>query len=186
MVRILAISGSLRKRSLNTALLQAATHLVPLGMEIQIYNNLGNLPLFNPDLEGSEPSSVLDFRSQLQRAQGLLIASPEYAHGITGVLKNALDWIVGSGELVGKLVCLINTSSRATHAYKSLEEILKTMDAKILSEASKVIGLPYSIDKEGILRNPELSFQLRAVLVLLANALSKIHRTFPEIQETIL
>jgi chromate reductase, NAD(P)H dehydrogenase (quinone) len=173
MIRIVAISGSLRKHSLNTALLQAAIQLAPLDMEIQIYKKLAHLPLFNPDLEESPPSAVLDFRSHLQIAQGIVIASPEYIHGITGALKNALDWIAGSGELVGKMVCLINTSSRATHAYQSLEEILRTMDAKIVPNASKVIGLPYGIDKDGILGNPQLSNQLREALALFELALTE-------------
>src|ERR1700730_7815224 len=110
MIRILAISGSLRQRSLNTALIRSAVHLTPQGMEIDVYEGIGNLPLFNPDLEGVEPSVVLDFRAQLKQSSGVLISSPEYAHGITGVLKNALDWVVGSGEFVEKPVCLINTS----------------------------------------------------------------------------
>jgi len=91
MNRVLAISGSLRQRSLNTALIRSAVHLTPQGMEIAIYEGIGNLPLFNPDLEGVEPSVVLDFRAQLKRSSGVLISSPEYADGITGILKNALD-----------------------------------------------------------------------------------------------
>lgn len=160
MNRVLAISGSLRQRSLNTALIRSAVHLTPQGMEIAIYEGIGNLPLFNPDLEGVEPSVVLDFRAQLKRSSGVLISSPEYAHGITGVLKNALDWVVKSGEFVGKPVCLINTSSRSTIAYESLKEILKTMDAKIVSDASIVIGLPHSITKEEILEDANIREQL--------------------------
>ena len=113
MIRLLAISGSLRKFSSNTALLRAAAILAPQDVEISVYGDLGILPHFNPDLEGFEPQSVLDFRSQLQMADGVLIASPEYAHGITGVIKNAFDWVVGSGEFVHKPVALLNASSRA-------------------------------------------------------------------------
>lgn len=161
MMRILAISGSLRRSSLNTALLQAAIHLAPSGVEIKFYETLGDLALFNVDLEGMEPHSVLDFKAALQEANGVLIASPEYAHGITGVMKNALDWVVGSGEFVGKPVALLNTSGRATHAQVSLKEVLSTMDARIIVDASQVIPLPHNIDKEGILANLELSYRLR-------------------------
>src|SRR5690348_328025 len=100
MLQILAISGSLRKASSNTALLRAAAALAPVDVKISLCKSLGDLPHFNPDLEGVEPASVLEFRSQLLEADGVLIASPEYMHGITGVMKNALDWIAGSGEFV--------------------------------------------------------------------------------------
>lgn len=179
MIKILAISGSLRQRSLNTALLRAAIDVAPLGIEIQLYERLGDIPLFNPDLEGFEPSSVLNFRTELKTAHGILIASPEYAHGITGVLKNALDWVVGSGEFVGKAVCLINTSSRSTHAYESLKEILKTMDAKISNKASRVIGLPYGITKEGILEHSNIKGQLYSTLASFANIFSELNPAFP-------
>jgi NAD(P)H-dependent FMN reductase len=142
-IRILAISGSLRAISLNTALLRAATSLAPEGVAISLYGGLGDLPHFNPDLEGAEPPSVLDFRTQLQRSDGVLISSPEYAHGVPGVLKNALDWLVGSGELVGKPVALLNASPRATHAQASLIETLTTMDlhAAIVAFTSAIRNL---------------------------------------------
>src|SRR5438105_3807739 len=105
-MQILGISGSLRRVSSNTALLRAASLLAPQGVEITLYDGLGDLPPFNPDLEGAEPPSVLDFRARIQEADGVLISSPEYAHGVPGVLKNALDWLVGSEkiEIVGKPV----------------------------------------------------------------------------------
>lgn len=173
MIRILAISGSLRKISLNTAILKAAIHLAPPGIEMCLYEGLGNLPLFNPDLEGFEPSTVLDFRAELRAAHGVLIASPEYAHGITGVLKNALDWVVGSGGFVGKPVVLLNTSSRATHAQESLKEILKTMDAKIALDAPSLIPLPYSINAAGIIAHPELSNRLCVAINSLIKVVNK-------------
>lgn len=173
MIRILAISGSLRQSSLNTALLRAAVHLAPPGIEILIYGGLGTLPLFNADLEGFEPPSVHDFRAELRAARGVLIASPEYAHGITGVLKNGLDWVVGSGEFVGKPVALLNTSTRATHAQESLKEVLKTMDAQIVIDASRVIPLPYKIDEAAILALPELSHRLRSAIASFANVFSE-------------
>lgn len=169
MIRVLAISGSLRQRSLNTALIKSAAHLTPQGMEIEVYEGIGKLPLFNPDLEGFEPPSVLDFRNQLKRSSGVLISSPEYAHGVTGVLKNALDWVVGSGEFADKPVCLINTSSRSTIAFESLKEILKTMDAKIVNDASMVVGLPHNITKEEILEHSNIRSQLICSLIAFAD-----------------
>src|SRR5437764_1175741 len=100
MVRILAISGSLRAVSSNTALLRAAAALAPEGVEVELYGGLGDLPHFNPDLDDPdhkdrEPAAVTDLRARVRSADGLLIAAPEYAHGVPGAMKNALDWLVG-------------------------------------------------------------------------------------------
>lgn len=115
-VRILAISGSLRARSSNTALLGAARTLAPKGVEVVLYEGLGGLPHFNADHDGdAAPPAVADFRSRVRAADGVLISSPEYAHGVPGTLKNALDWLVGGhqNEIVGKPVALFNASPRA-------------------------------------------------------------------------
>src|SRR5438105_3467377 len=115
-MRILTISGSLRSASSNTTLLRAAAALAPEGVEIILYDGLGDLPHFNPDLEEANLPSVMDFRARLRAADGVLISSPEYAHGVPGVMKNALDWVVGSGEFVDKPVALLNASPRSTYA----------------------------------------------------------------------
>ena len=127
--------------------------------------DLGVLPHFNPDLEGSEPQPVLQFRERLRSADAVIISSPEYAHGIAGVLKNALDWVVGSGELSGKPVALFNASPRATFAQTSLAEVIRTMDARIVDAAS--IALPLlgkNMAAEGIVKNDELATQIRGAL----------------------
>jgi len=145
-MKLLAISGSLRQSSLNTMLLQAAIRLAPDAVDICLCGGLDELPLFNPDIEGPEferpaPLPVLKFRELLQTADGVIIASPEYAHGVTGVLKNALDWIVGSGELVGKPVALLSASGRATIAYAALRETITVMDGQVIDNASVTISL---------------------------------------------
>jgi len=99
-MKILGISGSLRAASVNTALLRTAATLTPYGVTLIIYEGIGNLPHFNPELDKEPlPLAVTSFRSQLNISAGVIISSPEYAHGIPGVLKNALDWLVASGEL---------------------------------------------------------------------------------------
>jgi chromate reductase, NAD(P)H dehydrogenase (quinone) len=113
-VKILAISGSLRAASMNTALLSAAIILAPASVKMTLYQGLNALPHFNPDLEEANLPPVIDFCAQLQGANGILICSPEYAHGVPGVLKNALDWVVGSGEFMKKPVTLLNASPRDT------------------------------------------------------------------------
>ncbi|MEA2693712.1 MAG: hypothetical protein QOJ16_3099 [Acidobacteriota bacterium] len=174
-MRILAISGSLRAVSSNTALLRAAATLAPAGVEVALYGGLGDLPHFNPDLEDAEPLSVTDLRDQVRTADGLLISSPEYAHGVPGVLKNALDWLVGGSEIVGKPIALWNAAPRATHAQASLAETLRTMSTRIVPEAS--IDLPLlgrKIDEAGIVADPELSRAVRAALVDFARALTRL------------
>lgn len=140
--KILAISGSLRARSTNTTLLLAAARLAPSNVQIELYTELGSLPLFNPDLDGSEPESILQFRSAWAAADGLLICSPEYAHGVSGAMKNALDWLVSDVAMVGKPVALINASPRATHAHEALLETLRTMSWGVVPEASRTVPVP--------------------------------------------
>jgi NAD(P)H-dependent FMN reductase/catechol 2,3-dioxygenase-like lactoylglutathione lyase family enzyme len=139
--RILGISGGLRAASTNTALVRALAETAPPGVSIAVYGGLSDLPHFNPDLEGREAPAVLDFRHQLQTSDAVFISSPEYAHGAPGVLKNALDWLVGSGELVGKPVALLNASARSTYAQAGLTETLTVMSARVIPEACVTIPL---------------------------------------------
>src|SRR6476620_11424944 len=141
-VRVLAISGSLRRASSNSALVSAAVRLAPAGVEVSTYGALADIPPFNPDLDAdTAPAGVVRFRAALEACDAILICSPEYAHGVSGVLKNALDWVVGSGELMGKPIALINASTRATHADASLRETLATMSGRVIEEASVTIPL---------------------------------------------
>ena len=141
-VRVLAISGSLRQASSNTALVSAAALLAPIGVDVSVYRELAQVPPFNPDLDtDAAPVGVIRFRAALEACDAILICSPEYAHGVSGVLKNALDWIVGSGELMDKPIALINASGRATLAHAALRETLTTMSARIVEDASVTIPL---------------------------------------------
>jgi chromate reductase, NAD(P)H dehydrogenase (quinone) len=169
-MRILAISGSLRAISFNTAALQAAVAVAPVGVEIALYTGLGNLPHFNPDRDGDEPPEIVKvLRREVGLSDGLLIAAPEYAHGLPGSFKNVLDWLVSCVEFPGKPVGLINTSQRAIHAQGQLREIVETMSARLIESAS--ITLPLmgrNLDAAGILTDPELSAQLRGAVVAFA------------------
>ena len=172
-MRILAISGSLRTTSSNTAVLRAARTLAPSGVDVVLYEGLGNLPHFNPDLDGDEPpQSVLELRSEVGRADGLLISSPEYAHGAPGCLKNALDWLVASVEFPGKAVALLNISPRASHASAQLTETLMTMSARLVPEASVTFTFPDRMpDSSNFASNPEISRALRAALSAFVKAI---------------
>jgi chromate reductase len=172
-MRILAISGSLRAASSNTAALQAAATLAPAGMEIVLYTGLGDLPHFNPDLDTDDPPEVVKaLRYEIALSSGLLICSPEYAHGVAGSMKNALDWLVSSFEFPGKPVALIDTSQRAIHAPAQLREILTTMSARLIDGVS--ITLPLwgrNLDAAAIASDPVLSEQLRTALEYFISAI---------------
>jgi chromate reductase len=171
-IRVLAISGSLRRRSSNTALVGAAARLAPVAVEISTYRELADLPPFNPDSDDvGAPVTVARFRAQLQACDAVLISSPEYAHGVPGVLKNALDWLVGSGELVGKPVAVINASARATHAWTSLNETLTVMSARVIAAASITVPLDgRGLDSEGISGDAALAAALRSAIDALVQA----------------
>jgi len=171
-VRVLAISGSLRQASSNSALVYAAVRLAPEGTEVSIYSELAAVPPFNPDLDvDPAPPGVVRFRTALEACDAILICSPEYAHGVSGVLKNALDWVVSSGELIDKPIALINASGRATIAYGSLRETLTTMSGRVSEEASVTIPLEGSgRDAGGIAHDASLSGLLKSSLTALARA----------------
>lgn len=164
-ISILGVCGSIRAGSSNRALLAATAKLVAADVSFVIQDRIRGFPLFDPDAADSPPPAVQEFRQALASADAVVIASPEYAHGITGALKNALDWVVGSGEFSGKPVAIVNTSPTSFHAYESLTEILRTMDARVIAEASLRIPLPGSrTTEEQISTNPGLCLLLREML----------------------
>ena len=134
-MKVLAFCGSLRRVSMNAALLRATARLAPAGTTVELFDGLGALPLFNPELEANLPAPVARMHQAIDRCDALLIASPEYAHGVTGVLKNALDWLVSFEGFVHKPVAIFNASPRSVHADAALREILVTMSARLLTGA---------------------------------------------------
>ena len=164
-IQLLALSGSLRSKSGNTELLRAAAALAPDDVEVELYDGIGDLPHFNPDLEEALPPTVVDLRARVAAASGLLISCPEYAHGIPGALKNALDWLVGGPEFVYKPVALFNASPRASYAQESLGETIRTMSGRIIPEAS--VSLPLlgqRLDANKIIARPELASAIREAI----------------------
>ncbi|MFC3651115.1 NADPH-dependent FMN reductase [Dyella humi] len=165
--RVLCLSGSLRRVSSNTAALLAARELAPTALVLTLYAGLGTLPLFNPDDEsGDLPPSVRALREAVGQSDALLIACPEYAHGVPGVFKNLLDWLVGSLEFPGKPVLLINASARGSHhAQDALCEILRTMSARLLAPESMPVALPGAgCTSEQILADPARCLELTMAL----------------------
>ena len=173
--RILCLSGSLRRRSANTAALQAARELAPAGLELALYEGMARLPWFNPDLEKAAlPPAARALRDVVGQADALLVACPEYAHGVPGAFKNLLDWLVGDEAFPGKPVVLLNTSGRDSHhAQEALAEILATMSARLLGGASSTVPLPGAgCDVGDVLGSADRCAELRALLAALEHALA--------------
>jgi chromate reductase len=171
-MRLLTLSGSLRASSSNAALLRAAAALLPPGATVEHYDaELVRVPPFNPDLDGEgavPPGPVAELRGLLRAADAILIACPEYAHGAPGVLKNALDWIVSSGELEGKPVALIAASpSGGTFAQSSLTPTLEVMGARMVFNTA-VTFTRKMVDPQGKILDPKVLAALAGAVAALA------------------
>jgi NAD(P)H-dependent FMN reductase len=140
-LKILALSGSVRRDSTNSALLRAALEAAPRDVVFTLYEGMGALPIFSPDHTDPLPPGPAALREALASCDGLLISAPEYAHGVPGGLKNLLDWVVGWGELAETPVALWHASVYGDHAKASLAEILKTMSMRLVPEASLIVHL---------------------------------------------
>lgn len=163
-MKILALCGSLRAVSSNRAALEAVVLLAPPGTDVTIFDGIDKLPHFNPDLDcDSLPEKVAELRRLVGECDRLLISTPEYARGLAGSLKNALDWLVASLEFPEKEVVPINTSQRATEAQAQLRLVLSTMSASLRDTITLPL-LGRSLDAAGIVADPELSEILRATL----------------------
>jgi NAD(P)H-dependent FMN reductase len=140
-VKVLGVSGSLRSASLHAALLRAIAGRTWPGIAITLYDEVGALPLFNPDLEPMAPPAVRWLWGAVDAHDALLIASPEYAHGVSAAIKNVLDWLVGYAPFYTKPVLVLNGTPRSHHADDALRETLRTMSATLVDDASPIIPL---------------------------------------------
>jgi chromate reductase, NAD(P)H dehydrogenase (quinone) len=169
MIKILAISGSLRSSSSNTNILRALVNLAPENTTIEIYESIGNLLHFNPEIDADrELISVQDWRNHLQEADAVIFCTPEYAHGVPGVLKNALDWIVSSGEFMHKPTAVISASPSmdgGAKANASLVQTLRVMMAEITEESIRCIpAISAKLNKQGEVIDSETEISLRSLL----------------------
>ena len=170
-MRILAISGSLRAASANTGLIEALPLVAPREVEVVVYRGIGQLPHFNPDLDGdAPPATVLELRRQIGLCEGLVICSPEYAHGVAGTMKNALDWLVASLEFAGTPLALINASPHSEFAPPQMRETLTVMSGDVVDAASVTVPLQGGkMTAAEVAAEPEMSAKLRAALDALAD-----------------
>ena len=142
MLNIIAISGSLRAASTNSALVAALARNAPPGCGVTVYDRLGRLPIFNPDDEGERtPSDASLLIDAVTSADGVIVSCPEYAHGVPGGLKNALDWLVSRDAAVGKPAMLVHASPRSLFARTALAEIMRTMSFALYEDVALEIAL---------------------------------------------
>jgi len=160
-IRILTLSGSLRPQSSSHKILQIATALMPENVEIDDSADIGSLPHF----DGSEtpPPAVATFLQQIQQADGVLICIPEYAFGVPGSFKNALDWTVGGGEFSQKPVTYITAASVGEKAHESLGHILTAMGS-VITGSLRIPFIRAKLTPEGTLKDPALLESLRATV----------------------
>jgi chromate reductase, NAD(P)H dehydrogenase (quinone) len=175
MFKILGISGSLRLNSSNMKILRALTNFAAKDVEIEIYNGIGNLPHFNPEIDQDKAlASVDEWRDRLKASDAIIICTPEYAHGVPGVLKNALDWIVSSGEFMHKPTAVISASPSpdgGDKANASLVQTLKMMMATIPDAAILCIpAVSAKLSAEGEIVDVETEQALRSMLKALHSA----------------
>lgn len=159
--RILVVLGSLQAQSTNATLVRAVLAYLGGNIDVTYTRALHDLPPFNPDVEaGTPPPSVGAWRAELVSADIVLIATPEYAFGIPGALKNALDWVVGTGEFVGKRVALIAASATgASYAMEALERTIRVQSAEVVA-THRVAGVRAKLDENGGVSDPETRDEL--------------------------
>lgn len=138
--KVVAISGSTRRNSINHSLLKAIVDVSAKRLDITIFDGIGNLPQFNPDNDGENVAKKIDdFRRQLKNADGVIICTPEYAHGVPGTLKNAIDWTISSSSFPHKPTMLITASTGGHYGHQSLMETLRAIEAKNIDNLQMVI-----------------------------------------------
>ncbi len=137
---VLAISGSTRQNSINHSLIKAITELSASNLNVIVFDGIANLPQFNPDNDVDKVAKeVADFRQQLDDADGVIICTPEYAHGVPGSLKNAIDWTISSSQFPHKPTKLITASTGGHDGHKALMETLRAIEAKNIDNLQMVI-----------------------------------------------
>jgi chromate reductase, NAD(P)H dehydrogenase (quinone) len=159
MRKVLAISGSTRQHSSNHKLINAIAALTTDELDIAVYESIATLPHYNPDDDNEQaPETVKEFRRLLRNADGIIICTPEYAHGVPGSLKNAIDWTVSSSEFSHKPTALITASTDGRFGHNALLETLKVIEAENIDELHLVISfIKTKINADGnIIHQPTL------------------------------
>ena len=166
-MNVFAIAGSLRAGSSNVALVRVIAALAPSGVNVNVFDTLGELPMFSPDIDGNEPpQAIVDFRTQIAAADAILLCTPEYAYGMPGSLKNALDWLVSSASLYRKPVAALSASPSPRGGDRALAWLLQTLtalDANVPEDASFAISIVREQINVPHMSNTEIANQIAAM-----------------------
>jgi chromate reductase len=165
---ILVVPGSLRNNSSSHKLIPAVAKHLPDVYNLTVFEGTGDLPHFN---DADEPSgAVVNWRKTIADAEAVVFITPEYAYGVPGTLKNALDWIVGSGELVNKPTVLITAATGGEYAHNSLLAILGALTARPAAGCDLLVSFIRSkLDSDGTIKDPQLDLQIGEVMYALMN-----------------
>lgn len=182
-MKILAMSGSLRRDAHSTVLARAAAELAPDGVEVTLYEDLGSIPGFNQDLEpDSVPEAVEDLRRRIEGADALLVVTPEYNASAPGALKNAIDWASrphGSSALVGRPAAIISSSPMPFGGVWANQQIRKafSITGTPAVETELAIGkIDGKIDRDGRLEDEATREQIAMLLVGLEELAGEVNQ----------
>ena len=166
---ILAISGSLREGSSNNIIIDLVAGMIPDNIEYNIYKGLGSIPAF----DDSDNEPVNHFRQMVREADAVLICTPEYAFGVPGALKNALDWTVSTGDFDQKPVGLITASSVGDKGHASLINTLTALGTNRLEEGTLLISFIRAKLKDGQFTDKPTEDAVRKVVKALVDTIEK-------------
>ncbi len=182
-INIVAISGSLNPTSSNSNIIKTIKSLAPANVVIKIWNGLDELPHFNPSTK-EEIISVNNIRQQIREADGVIFTTPEYAFGVPGVLKNALDWLVSSGELNEKPVVAISASPLYTGGDKALASLLLTLTAlgtnKNSNSSLSIGNIKNKMNEAGNITDEATIKSLQLIINNLLETISSIQASHPQ------
>lgn len=171
-ITILALSGSLRPTSTNTKLIKEIQRWAPADIEFIIYQHLATLPAFDDSAE--EGDAVANWRRQLAEADGVFLCSPEYAFGIPGALKNAIDWTVRTGELVNKPLALVTAASNGEKAHAAWLQIFSALSSNIPEGGALLIPfIKTKLNEKGEITDAATKAAVESVLQALINAIKQ-------------
>lgn len=173
--KVLAICGSTRAESVNLHILKRIGELYEQQIDFTIFTQIDQLPHFNPDLDtDTPPEAVINFRKQIESADGILICTPEYVFSLPGSFKNAIEWLVSTILLTDKPAALITASSSGQKAHEALNLVMKTVGVKVAEAASLLISAPKTrISIDGTITDEDTIKSIRLLMVAFMGTMSE-------------
>lgn len=176
--RILGISGSTKSRSTSLSILKFLAEEHKELIDLNIYDQLSDLPHFNPEMERSLPSSVINMRKQIENSDGVLFCTPEYVFSLPGSLKNLIEWTVSTVLFSSKPVAIIVAAASGKKAFDSLELILTTIETSMPDKSKLLIkGAKGKISENGNIIDPVIKEGMEKVVLSLLETISKKNRS---------